>query len=63
MKFLFKLLIIFLFATQSFASSQQIGVIGFVIGKVFNQKGEELKVGDPISVSYTHLTLPTMELV
>ncbi len=48
MKFFFKILIIFLFATQSFASSQQIGVIGFVIGKVFNQKGEELKVGDPI---------------
>ncbi len=48
MKFFFKLLIIFLFATQSFASSQQIGVIGFVIGKVLNQKGEELKVGDPI---------------
>ncbi len=48
MKLFFKTLIIFIFATQSFASSQQIGVIGFVIGNVFNQKGEELKVGDPI---------------
>ncbi len=48
MKFFFKTLIIFIFATQSFASSEQIGVIGFVIGNVFNQKGEELKVGDPI---------------
>ena len=48
MKLFFKTLIIFIFATQSFASSEQIGVIGFVIGNVFNQKGEELKVGDPI---------------
>ena len=48
MKSFLKILIIFLFATQSFASSQQIGVIGFVIGDVFNQKGQQLKVGDSI---------------
>ena len=48
MKLFFKILVIFLFATQSYASSQQIGVIGFVIGNVFNQKGEQLKEGDPV---------------
>ncbi len=48
MKFFFKILIIFLFTTQSFASSEQIGVIGFVIGNVFNQKGEQLKEGDAV---------------
>ena len=48
MKFFFKILIIFIFTTQSFASSEQVGVIGFVIGNIFNQKGEQLKEGDPV---------------
>jgi hypothetical protein len=48
MKFAFKTLAIFLFTTQIFAATEQIGVIGFVIGDVFNQKGEKLNVGDSI---------------
>ena len=48
MKLLSKILIILLFNAQAFASSEQIGVIGFVIGDVFNQKGEKLNVGDSI---------------
>ena len=48
MKFIFKILAIFLFTTKIFASTEQIGVIGFVIGEVFNQKGEKLNVGDSI---------------
>ena len=48
MKLFSKILIILLFTVQAFASSEQIGVIGFVIGDVFNQKGEKLNVGDSI---------------
>ena len=48
MKLFFKILIIFLLSTKTFASTQQIGVIGFVIGDVINQKGEKLRVGDTI---------------
>ena len=48
MKLLSKILIILIFSVQAFASSEQIGVIGFVIGDVFNQKGEKLNVGDSI---------------
>ena len=48
MKLLLKIWIIFIFSLQAFASSEQIGVIGFVIGDVFNQKGEKLNVGDSI---------------
>ena len=48
MKFIFKILAIFLFTTKTFAATEQIGIIGFVIGDVFNQKGEKLNVGDSI---------------
>ena len=48
MKLLIQTLTIFLFTSQIFASTEQIGVIGFVTGDVFNQKGEKLKVGDSI---------------
>jgi len=48
MRCLFKILAIFLFTTKTFAATEQIGVIGFVIGDVFNQKGEKLNVGDSI---------------
>ena len=48
MKLFLKILIIFIFSVQAFASSEQIGVIGFVIGDVYNQKGEKLNVGDSI---------------
>ena len=48
MKTLSKALVIFLFTTQVFAAIEQIGVIGFVTGDVFNQKGEKLNVGDSI---------------
>mgnify|MGYP003325003412 FL=1 len=48
MKLLSKILIILIFSGQPLASSEQIGVIGFVIGDVFNQKGEKLNVGDSI---------------
>ena len=48
MKLLSKILIILIFSVQALASSEQIGVIGFVIGDVFNQKGEKLNVGDSI---------------
>ena len=36
MKLFLKIWIIFIFSVQAFASSEQIGVIGFVIGEVFN---------------------------
>lgn len=48
MKFISKVLTIFLFTTQLSFSAEQIGIIGFVIGDVFNQKGEKLNVGDSI---------------
>ncbi len=48
MKLFLKILIIAFFSTQTFASNEKIGVMGFVIGDVFNQKGEKLKVGDSI---------------
>ena len=48
MKLFLKILIIVFYSTQTFASNEKIGVMGFVIGDVFNQKGEKLKVGDPI---------------
>ena len=48
MKLIFKTLAILLFTTKIFAATEQIGVIGFVIGDVFNQKGEKLNVGDSI---------------
>ena len=48
MKLFSKILIILIFSVQALASSEQIGVIGFVIGDVFNQKGEKLNVGDSI---------------
>ena len=48
MKFIFKILAIFLFTTKTFAATEQIGIIGFVIGDIFNQKGEKLNVGDSI---------------
>ena len=48
MKTIIKTLAIFLFTTQLFAATEQIGVIGFVTGDVFNQKGEKLNVGDSI---------------
>ena len=48
MKFILKILAIFLFTTKTFAATEQIGIIGFVIGDIFNQKGEKLNVGDSI---------------
>ena len=48
MRFITKILVIFLFTSQVFAAIEQIGVIGFVTGDVFNQKGEKLNVGDSI---------------
>ena len=48
MRLFLKILIIAFFSTQTFASNEKIGVMGFVIGDVFNQKGEKLKVGDSI---------------
>ena len=48
MKTIFKILAIFLFMTKTFAATEKIGIIGFVIGDVFNQKGEKLNVGDSI---------------
>ncbi|MDC3030424.1 FecR domain-containing protein [Candidatus Pelagibacter sp.] len=48
MKLFLKILIICFLSTQTFASNEKIGVMGFVIGDVFNQKGEKLKVGDSI---------------
>jgi hypothetical protein len=48
MRCLFKILVIFLFTTKTFAATEQIGVIGFVIGDVFNQNGKQLNVGDSI---------------
>ena len=38
MKFIFKILAIFLFTTKTFAATEQIGIIGFVIGDIFNQR-------------------------
>ena len=38
MRLVLKVLAIFLFTTKIFAATEQIGVIGFVIGDIFNQK-------------------------
>lgn len=47
-KFFIKTLAIFLLSVNVLSAQEQIGVIGFVTGDVFNQKGEKLKVGDSI---------------
>ena len=47
-KFFIKTLTIFLLSINILSAQDQIGVIGFVTGDVFNQKGEKLQVGDSI---------------
>ena len=48
MKLFFKTFVIIFFFMKFVVADEQIGVIGFVTGDVFNQKGEKLKVGDSI---------------
>ena len=47
MKITLSALIIGIFYS-SFSQSNEIGIIGFVLGNAFNQDGKKLNVGDPI---------------